>query len=50
MKELHFYKMQGTGNDFVVVDNRNNTLSLDEIIEHTRNFVIVFLESEPTVL
>ncbi len=35
MIELHFYKMQGTGNDFVVIDNRDGKLSLDEIIEHT---------------
>ena len=35
MTELHFYKMQGTGNDFVVVDNREEILTLDEIIEHT---------------
>lgn len=26
--ELHFYKYQGTGNDFIVLDNRNNNYSL----------------------
>ncbi|RYZ28821.1 MAG: diaminopimelate epimerase [Chitinophagaceae bacterium] len=25
---LHFYKYQGTGNDFVILDNRNNTIEL----------------------
>lgn len=26
--EIHFYKYQGTGNDFVILDNRNNSFSL----------------------
>lgn len=31
--KLSFYKMQGAGNDFVVLDNRDEALSLDDIIE-----------------
>ncbi|MGJ8642289.1 MAG: diaminopimelate epimerase [Luteolibacter sp.] len=27
---LHFYKMNGAGNDFIVIDNRDLTISLDE--------------------
>lgn len=26
---MHFYKYQGTGNDFILIDNRNNTVSLN---------------------
>ncbi len=32
MSTLEFHKMEGAGNDFVVIDNRNAGLSLDEII------------------
>lgn len=32
---LTFYKMQGAGNDFVVLDNQNQSLSLNRIIELT---------------
>lgn len=32
-KSLEFTKMEGAGNDFVVIDNRKYGLSLDEIIE-----------------
>lgn len=35
MKEIHFYKMQGAGNDFVVFDNRDYHFTLDEIIKLT---------------
>lgn len=35
MKELKFHKMQGAGNDFVVIDNREYGFSLDEIIKFT---------------
>ena len=35
MNVFRFHKMQGTGNDFVVLDNRKLNLSIDEIIEHT---------------
>ena len=35
MKTLKFHKMQGTGNDFVVLDNRNLKLSENEIIRLT---------------
>lgn len=31
--ELPFTKMQGTGNDFVVIDNRNQNITLEQIIE-----------------
>lgn len=31
MEPFEFYKMTGGGNDFVIVDNRRGTLSLDEI-------------------
>ncbi|MFM2170545.1 MAG: hypothetical protein RI957_774, partial [Verrucomicrobiota bacterium] len=27
---LHFYKMNGAGNDFIVIDNRDLTIQLDE--------------------
>ncbi len=35
MMELNFYKMEGAGNDFVVIDNRELGLSLEEIISIT---------------
>lgn len=35
MKEITFHKMQGAGNDFVVIDNRKYGLALDEIIAFT---------------
>ena len=35
MKEIEFHKMQGAGNDFVVIDNRKYGFSLDEIIKFT---------------
>lgn len=28
--QLTFYKYQGTGNDFIILDNRNKTIALDE--------------------
>ena len=27
---VHFSKMSGTGNDFIVIDNRNNILTIDQ--------------------
>jgi diaminopimelate epimerase len=35
MGQLHFYKMQGAGNDFVLFDNRDLKLRLDQIISIT---------------
>ncbi|MEQ8523084.1 diaminopimelate epimerase [Gracilimonas sp.] len=35
MKEIKFHKMQGAGNDFVVIDNRKYGFTLDEIVEFT---------------
>jgi diaminopimelate epimerase len=35
MKEIRFFKMEGAGNDFVVIDNRDANFSLDEIIAFT---------------
>lgn len=30
MQSIHFYKYQGAGNDFIIVDNRNNDIHLSE--------------------
>src|SRR5690554_764731 len=35
MKSIKFYKMEGAGNDFIVLDNRDYDFSLDEIIAFT---------------
>lgn len=35
MTEIRFYKMEGAGNDFVVIDNRERQFSLERIIELT---------------
>ncbi len=35
MAEIYFDKMEGAGNDFIVIDNRSNLFSLDDIIEMT---------------
>lgn len=35
MREITFYKMQGAGNDFVVIDNRHLQFSMKEIIDFT---------------
>jgi diaminopimelate epimerase len=32
--QLHFYKYQGTGNDFIILDNRNNEISLSKLEIH----------------
>ncbi len=37
MSKLNFHKMEGAGNDFVVIDNRETGLSEDEIISLTPN-------------
>lgn len=55
--QIPFYKYQGTGNDFILIDNRNNAISLDcEQIKHLceRRFGIgadglIFLELEPGI-
>lgn len=35
MTQIKFHKMEGAGNDFVVIDNRETQFSLDEIIAFT---------------
>ncbi len=35
MREITFYKMQGAGNDFVVIDNRDLQFSMKDIIDFT---------------
>lgn len=35
MSMINFHKMEGAGNDFVVIDNRESGLSMDEIISIT---------------
>ena len=35
MRTLHFHKMEGAGNDFVVIDNREYGFTLDEIVAFT---------------
>ena len=35
MRSIPFHKMHGTGNDFIVLDNRNGQWSLDELISLT---------------
>lgn len=35
MRELKFHKMEGAGNDFVVIDNRHLRFSMKEIIDFT---------------
>lgn len=33
MMTLPFYKMSGSGNDFIIIDNRNNIIPLDDLSE-----------------
>ncbi len=35
MEPIYFDKMEGAGNDFIVIDNRSNLFTLDEIIAFT---------------
>lgn len=35
MREITFYKMEGAGNDFVVIDNRDLQFTMKEIIDFT---------------
>jgi len=35
MKTLQFHKMEGAGNDFVIIDNREYQFTMDEIIQFT---------------
>ncbi len=35
MTDIHFFKMEGAGNDFVVIDNRDYEFSMEQIIDLT---------------
>lgn len=37
MHKISFHKMEGAGNDFVVIDNRNYSFTLNEIVSFTPN-------------
>jgi diaminopimelate epimerase len=36
MKRIHFYKMTGTGNDFIVIDNRKRVVDSDNCRDFVR--------------
>ncbi|MDR0841935.1 MAG: diaminopimelate epimerase, partial [Acidobacteriota bacterium] len=59
MQKIHFYKMTGTGNDFIVIDNRKRVIDSDHCLDFIRSVCrpkvsvgadgVILIESDPEV-
>ncbi len=42
MKPIPFYKMSGSGNDFIIIDNREKVVDIDHLDEFIAYLYLLF--------